>query len=477
MVFRKLVKDSAIYGGIDFLSKLIVFFAFPAIAAALSPSEFGTLELVTTITTLLGLVMNCGLNNATQRFYWDKDTVIEQRPVVVSSGLAVQIVFGLITLVVGLFAVPLIYPITQQYQTPLTWVALVAALFLTVFSQWNQFAMDVLRQQFAPWRFMFISLVSRAGSALMAIVAVVLLNLGIDGLLFTQALVVSTAVPLAFYLIGRDLSPHIDRRWMSKLLTFGYPFIFVGSAHWLLGSMDRWMLASMSTTEEVGIYSVAFRFATIVLFVSAAFGQAWSPVAIKICTEYPNTYREIYSQVLLFLIYIMLTVGGGLALFSGEIIGLIMPKEYLASSLPIGILCFGIVLQTTQQVTAIGISLEKKTFLFARLTWLTVLINFGLNWILIPRYDSVGASWATTISYTALTGSYFYCTQRLHPLPIAWKKLLFLLTLGGCVCLMAILANSTILLWPIILMKLIFALSCLGLGWIVLPIRKFRFDS
>jgi O-antigen/teichoic acid export membrane protein len=54
MVFRRLAKDSAIYGGTDFLTKLLSFFAFPIIAAALSPKAFGALELILTVTALFG---------------------------------------------------------------------------------------------------------------------------------------------------------------------------------------------------------------------------------------------------------------------------------------------------------------------------------------------------------------------------------------------------------------------------------------
>ena len=76
----KLVKNSAIYATADFITKIIVFFTFPLIAATLSSAGFGMLELILTTVGLLGLVMNCGLNNAVQRYYWDKDTQSQQRP-------------------------------------------------------------------------------------------------------------------------------------------------------------------------------------------------------------------------------------------------------------------------------------------------------------------------------------------------------------------------------------------------------------
>jgi O-antigen/teichoic acid export membrane protein len=306
-------------------------------------------------------------------------------------------------------------------------------------------------------------------------VAVVILGFGIDGFLAAQALVLILTIPLALWLIRKDLQPRpIEFFQIKELVQFGYPFIFAGLAYWLFGAMDRWMLASMASVEEVGIYSVAYRFSSVVLFVSAAFGQAWSPIAIKIRTDHPDRYRIIYGQVLLLLLFIMLFVGGGIALFSGELIGLIMPTEYYASALPLAILCFGIILQSTQQVTAVGISIEKKTYLFARLAWLTAFVNFAANWLLIPSLGAVGAAWATLGAYVVLTISYLYYTQLLHPIVLDWFRLSILFFLGVSVALVSVTTISLQLDWYIVAGKLSLSLFCLILGWKLIPLHSVR---
>jgi len=477
MVFRQIAKDSAIYGGADFAGKVLAFFCFPIIAAALSPLAFGTLELINTTTALLGLVINCGLNNSIQRYYWDQDTLDTQRPIIVSSGLAAQITFSLVALALGLLSLPWILHQVKEAKLPLSWISLVAALLLMVFSQWLQFALDVVRLHFAPFKFLTLTFLSRVLGLVLALLVVVKWQGGIDGLLMVQAFVALAVLPLSLWMVRQDITLKIDLAWMRELVSFGYPFIFAGLGYWLFGSMDRWMLASMSSVEETGIYSVAFRFASVVLFVSTAFAQAWSPVAIKIRTDHPEKYRTIYAQVLLLLLFVMLVAGGGLSLFSGELIFLLMPKEYAASALPLTILCFGIVLQATQQVTAIGISLEKKTFIFARLTWATALINLVLNWFFIPNYGAVGAAWATTISYFVLTSSFLYFTQIFHPLPIFWKKLLWLLTLGVLVASVSICFNAESFQLQVVAYKMLLALISILLGWMVLPKGNFRYGK
>lgn len=473
MAFLRLVKDSAVYGGADFLTKLLSFFAFPIIAAALSPIAFGALELIFTVTTLLGLIINCGLNNAVQRFYWDKYTTIIMQPSLVTSGLAAQVLFGGFVMFFGLLLIPFVLPWIQAEEWPITWVALAAALIIMALSQWSQYILDVIRLHFAPWRFFTIALISRVMTMAFGLFAVVVLELGIDGLLAAQVIVLLLVMPLALWMIRKDITfSEIDLSWFKELVRFGYPFIFSGLAYWLFGSMDRWMLASMNTIEEVGIYSVAFRFASVVLFVTVAFGQAWSPIAIKIRTDYPDQYRTIYGQVLLLLLYVMLTVGGGIALFSGEIISLIMPKEYLPSAIPLAILSFGIILQATQQVTAVGISLEKKTYLFARLAWVAALVNLISNWLLIPDFGAAGAAWATLLSYCILTGCYLYYTQKLHPITIDWRKVIFLGGFGFTLLCLSVTLQVNQFEWILAFIKTIILLVGLIIGWYFLQIRK-----
>jgi len=474
MVFRQLAKDTVLYGGADFVSKLVLFLAYPVVAAVLNPRAFGALELIGTSTTLLGLIINCGLNNATQRFYWDVDTLEVHRPTLVSSGLFALVGFGVIGISVGILSIPLIVPLILKSDLPLTRIALGASLVLMGLSQWLQFVLDVLRLQFAPWRFMVISMLFRIGGAVVAVVTVAYLGWGIDGLLSAQASVALLVLPLALYFIRKDLTLNVERSKMSELVRFGYPFIFMSFAYWLLGSMDRWMLACMSSVEEVGIYSIAFRYSTIVLFISVAFGQAWSPVAIKIHADDPDGYRQTYVDVLITLLYVMFVVGGGLALFSGELIHVFMPKEYVASALPLAVLCFGVVVQSTQQVTAIGISLARKTILFARLAWVAVIINFFLNLLAVPSLGALGAALATMISQFVLTCCYLCASQALHPLPIPWNKLLVLLFGGGGVGGVAFYYNSTEILLSNIVVKMIVLCVFVVLGWTVLPLRRLR---
>lgn len=475
MIVQKLGKDATIYGGSDFITRLVAFFVFPLIAAALSADGFGALELLVTVTSLLGMVMNCGLNNAVQRHYWDKETPPAARPSIVTSGFFALFTFGLALLVCVLIISPFLHPFLEDKGVPFGWIALIAATCVAVFTQWIQYFLDVARLQFSVWKFFRLAVSSRVFSLIAGVVALVGFDLGIEGLLTGQAIILLLLLPFALLSVQKDFRfSSFEYHRMVSLVQFGYPFIHAGIAFWLLGAIDRWMLAYMLNTEEVGIYSVAFRLASVVLFVSIAFGQAWSPISVKIRTDYPSQYRSIYGEVLVLLLVIMMVSAGGFSLFAGEVIGFLMPVEYRHSAIPLIILCFGIVLQATQQITAVGISLEKKTFLFARLAWLTAIVNFLVNWVLIPYFGATGAAIGTLISYIFLTGGYLVFTQILHPILLHWKSLFLVFSAGFGIFFVSIILLSFSLEWQILLFKVFLGIAGLIFLWTKISLNTLK---
>jgi len=476
-VFKRLANDSVIYGGSDLLSKIIAFLTFPIMATALSPKSYGTIELVLTATGLLSIFVNFGINNSVQRFYWEIDKTYDQKIAIVTSALFLLLCTSGISLFVGFLALPWVMMLIDQNEWPITVFGIIAALILMVFSQITTFALDVIRLHFLPWKFLLLSLTLRILTLIIVLLAVVKWDMGADGLFEAQAIVAVILTPLFLLSIKKDINvSKISFVWIKEIGVFGYPFIFAGLAYWLFGSLDRWMLASMSSIEEVGIYSVAFRYASLLIFVISAFSQAWSPQAIKIKNEYPNSYRKIYGYILLLLLLIMLVTGGAIALFSGEIIHIFMPNEYSSSALPFTVLCFGIILQSTIQITAIGISIERKTYIFIVLVLIAAIVNCLLNLFLIPKYGATGAAYSTLIAYIVLSGTYFYTTQKVHHIEVDTKKLTLLLTLVIILFLFSVVFIETVLILNNILFKLFILFVCALIGYIVVRYGKINYE-
>src|SRR5687768_16842058 len=167
-MLRKLGKDIAVYGGADLLFKLTAFAVIPIYAHLLTVTQFGLMALLTVSATLLGYVVNLGINNAMHRFYFDPATTEAERPVIVSTGLAQLVCAGL--LVVGL-AFLILAGLRQQifasYGIEWIWLALVLLNILP--EQIAQYSLDAVRLHFTPWKYFTIASVKNVVGILLGL--------------------------------------------------------------------------------------------------------------------------------------------------------------------------------------------------------------------------------------------------------------------------------------------------------------------
>lgn len=427
-MLRTLGKDVAIYGAADFAFRLVAFAVFPLYAHVFTLEQFGIYVLVSGTAGLFALFANLGVNNATQRYYWDAEALSATQPAIVSAGLGTLAAWStLLVLAVGLALFPLREVIAARYA--ISWPVVLFALATIVPEQMLQYCLDTLRLHFAPWKFVAVSLLKNLLGVAAGLVLIFAFGAGLEGLFGGALLGAIVAIPLALFLVRRDLTAVLRADVAARLVSFGYPFVFAGLAYWVFGTADRWLLAEMSSARELGLYAIAYKFGAVVVFFNAAFGQAWSPLAMKIRRD-DAQYRATYARVLSVWAFVLLFAGAVVALFGRELLRLLTPAAYWDAAPVLAILVMGIVVSGTTQITAIGISIERQTRLFAWAAWTTALANIALNLVLIPAWGAAGAALATFASYTLLTGLYLFWSQRLHPIPLEWWPLLFA---GGAV--------------------------------------------
>jgi O-antigen/teichoic acid export membrane protein len=426
-MLRKLGRDVAVYGGADLAFRLTQFLVIPVYAHLLTVSDFGILALLTVSGTLLGMLLNLGINNSIQRFYFDPETPETERPTLVSTGLAQLIASGVVT--VG-FALLLASGLSAEIEAAygIEWILVLIVLLTVLPEQLAQYTLDAVRLQFAPLKFCAIALVKNLLGILVGLWLLVRLDMGVAGLLLGTLAGAALAVPLGLLMIRRDLTWRLDRSVAAKAFQYGYPFVLAGAAYWVFGSMDRWLLIEFSDLVQVGLFSVALKFAAVLTFVISAFAQAWSPFAMRMRGEDPN-YRQNYARIFSGWFFVLALTGLGLSLFAPEAMQLLTPREYWPAAPILSVAAAGIALYGTVQITVLGISLERRTMLLNWGAWLAAAANLVINLLLIPRYGAMGAAISTLASYGLLTGAFLFWSQRLHPIPLERGKLLYALGL------------------------------------------------
>jgi O-antigen/teichoic acid export membrane protein len=430
-VLKRFGRDVAVYGGADLLFKLLQFAAIPLYSHRLSVAEFGLLALITVSAALAGILVNLGVSYSVQRFYFDAEIDEARRPVLVTTGLVQLLVSGSVMLaLLGLVLHGDQAHLASEYQLPWSFVAV--GLLTVLPDQVAQYSLDTSRLQFAPWRFCAIAMVKNLLGLAIGLWLLLGRDMGVLGLLIGNFVAALLAAPLGLWLIRRDLTLRIDRAYSAMMLRFGSPFIFTAAAYWIFASMDRWLLAELSDAVQVGLFSIAFKFASVLTLVIAAFHQAWVPIAMRMARDEPR-YRALFAAIFDAWFCVLALMALALGLFADEIMMLLTPEDYWPAATILAIGAAAVAVSGTTQITNLGLMLEKRTGLIALGAWLAAGTNVALNLLLIPRFGANGSAAATLVSYCLLTGFFLIGSQRVHPLPLNHTRLGFglLVVLGA----------------------------------------------
>ncbi|AWL11240.1 hypothetical protein HMF8227_00744 [Saliniradius amylolyticus] len=238
--------------------------------------------------------------------------------------------------------------------------------------------------------------------------------------LYGAELIVSALSYLTVYRLRgeRLVDWQLDGRRAISMVKQSWLLILSGFAAMVYLKIDMVMLTRMTTLEQAGLYSVASRISEIWYFIPIAVVSSFFPMLLKL----RNTSHEHYHkklQVLCDLLFAMaVAVVVPVILLSESVMVIVFGDEYrqAAPVLSIHILAgVFIFMRALFSKWLIAEGLLK----FSLVTQLAgALVNVALNALLIPHYESMGAAWATLISYAC--ASYFALFFSSHTRPMAF---------------------------------------------------------
>lgn len=179
----------------------------------------------------------------------------------------------------------------------------------------------------------------------------------------------------------------------------------------LLMNVDLFLVKALSPMEvansSAGYYAAALTIArvpyqaiisiTLVLFPLISRATFISD-KLKTASYISNAFRYSYMLLLGFVVLISSN--------SKQIISLLYTDKYLAGSQPLAILSFGLLFFSLFIISTIIISGSGRPIISVGIGIIAILIDIGLNYLLIPKFHLVGAAFATTFT---LFGSFLMC--------------------------------------------------------------------
>ena len=417
-MLKRIIRDSSVYSLSGLLTSGISLLLVPLYTRVFSPGDYGVIDMLAIVTTLVNLTIALEVRQAIGRFALDT-TDQGERKAYSSTALfftvAVYVVFALVSIAASPWIGSLLLGSTGY--APLI---AVNSLYILVFGIYSLLLVQLVYLS-RPTRYTIVNLVYSGVSIGSTVLLVLVLKTGVIGV-FYGLLAGGIAGCLLSFLYSRDAFALVfDPTRLREMLIFSIPLVPSSVGVFVSLYVDRMAINTLMTLADVGLYGIGYRFASIVGLLISATQLAVTPYIYAHYRE-ESTQRELARTFRLFMAFGLFTLLC-LGLFADEILLVFTTPRYYGAADLIPFLV-GSVLVSGLYIFAPGAWIVKRTKVITVINLSVAVLNLALNLLLIPLLGLIGAGLATLASATVGFVVQFLISQRFYPLRYPWPRIL-----------------------------------------------------
>ncbi len=289
---KDLAKSTTILSIGTFFTKIINFLLIPIYTAFLSTSEYGTVEIFNTVSSVVIVISTLQLEQAVFRqLTLLRTNPVEQRQVITASLRAIASLAILATAAIFIFSTIFNYPYTIYL--------ILATIFQMFFALLSQVSRGIgHNKNYAAGQF-----VSALISVSISILLLTIFNLGIEGVfvgtilgfLFATAFLI---ISERSYLFSK---PHPEHRAITKnLLSYSLPLVPNSISWWVFNSSDKIITDIFLGASSVGLLGIAYKFPSIMTIIYNVFNLSWTESLIAHIkdTDVSAYFSKIFNLIL-----------------------------------------------------------------------------------------------------------------------------------------------------------------------------------
>jgi O-antigen/teichoic acid export membrane protein len=437
-----LVKSTSIYTVGNIIPKLVGFVLLPIYTRYLTPSDYGVVNSMEVMSGLLQVLFTLALDRGIYRLYHDYKDEGAKKTFVGTISISLFAVSSLIVVLMFIFQdyVQLIFKSIEFY--PFLSITIITAYF-GVFSLLPRALLQIKNM---PYQYVGLSLLQLLIGSGLALWLIVVRHEGALGMLKSILYTNCIVTPVYLYILSKNLQLTFDKTILVDCLKFSLPMAPSILSAWVLNLSDRIFIERFFSTDDVGIYSLGYKIAGLVLIFVSAFQAAYTPYFYKIANDENQDYaKEKLSScntnyILALMVIIFLP-----AFFSDEIVAIIASAKYQKAASIIPLISLSYFFIGLNSLVNLQIYQLKKTKAVMLMIIASALLNIILNFILIPRLGIYGAAYSIIITQMLYFIINYLYSMKCYHIAYQWYKISVLFTVLIAVFLLISLAATGIL--------------------------------
>jgi len=409
---KKVIKNAGVYGIVQILQGAIGFFLLPIYTRYLTPKDYGIVSIVTSITGFLGMFYLLGLNGAISKYYYEyEDDESSFRKFI---GTIITIIL-IISLFLTIFLFSTHKFILDRFIKGVAFYPYMGIGLLTVgLSTLFPIYQSILQMQHKAEKYAVQQFSVFLVTLILNLILIVVMKVGAIGPLLSAFIVSLITFTYAVVIFTKFTKWRIDKNIMVKSMKYAMPLVPHSLAGWISTLADRIILNNLKSTAMVGIYNIGYQFGNIINMISGAVNSAFIPWFFSIMKNSKNDRNQIYRFGTAFIL--VYSLGAlWLSILSPYILKFMVNKNFYSAVDCIPYIAFAYVFNGVYYFFVSGLFYNEAgtKYIFIAST-ISAAVNIILNFLLIPKYEIIGASAATLISFALASVIVLYISKIIN---------------------------------------------------------------
>lgn len=445
---RQLVKNTFIVSIGKISTQLITFLLLPLYTSVLSTGEYGIVDLMHTMISLLLPIVTLQMEQAIFRFLIDKRRDEAAQKQLISTALLIVLLQVGIFIIIFMFISPFIH---NDYKFYLA-INLIANILSTILLQTSRGLGNNLRYAIG-------SFLSGVVTVMLNIVFIVGLNLGAYGMLLATFL--GNLICAMYIFFAMKIYNYIEFRLFNKrlaksLLKYSMPLIPNMISWWIVNASDRSIISIFLGIGVNGIYSAANKFSMVITTLYSVFNLTWTESAsLYIDSEDASVF---FSKIFNLIIKLFGCICLGVIAFMPFVFSILINEKFSEAFWQIPILLIGVMFNILVSFLGSIYVAKKITGEIAKTSIFAAIINIIVNLLLIKHIGLFAASISTAVAYFTMF-VYRYIDSKKYINLILERRATILIIISYVITIVSYYINSDILSIGIAIYVLIFSIA------------------
>ncbi len=402
--FRKFIKQFSHFFTGSILSQLFSFVTFPILTRVLTKEQYGVMGLVTTTLLFATAIAKVGLSDGIIRFYKEYSGANEKLEVFSSTVLARTI--ALSTLTTLLYLIFLLigrgYLRLNEIYTA-CFLIMAFDLFITPL---NISVIYFLRVTDKTIFINVINLIGRVITIGLSLVSLLYVFKAFYGYFIGVVIadVILSAVLFYWFFKHYRFNPtKVSKELNINFMKFGVPLLLSELCFLLMSYADRYLIVGYLGEEALGLYSVGYNVAmyigNIIMF---SISYAIVPIYVEIYGREGREKTEAFLKKSLQYIFVaIIPMWFGYAAISKELFIVLASQKYAMAAKFSPLILFAYFCLCVNTIFNAGLYLKKRTIVSFGINLSSIILNIGLNLILLRRFGINAAAVVAAVSCMA----------------------------------------------------------------------------